>query len=289
MTESVRAGGTVFVFAGGGSHGAVQVGMLRALVAAGVTPDFVVGTSVGAINGVFFASDPTTAGVERLGRIWVGIERRDVYPLAPYGWLKAVFGGRTHLLNPAGLRSVLARHLPVKRLEDTTIPCAVIAASVIDGSEVVLSSGSAVEAVLGSASIPVLLPPVRIEGRDVIDGAIANNTGISTALALGAARVIVLPTGFSCAVNDPPRNAVAMALHVVSVLLARQLVNEAERHAHRAPIIIVPPLCPMPVSSYDFSRGAWLQEEAAEATSHWLATGGLERTTVPPSMRPHAH
>ena len=87
MTSSVRTGGTVFVLAGGGSLGAVQVGMLDALVVAGVTPDFVLGTSVGAINGVFFASDPSAAGVERLGRIWAGISRRDVYPLAPLGWL----------------------------------------------------------------------------------------------------------------------------------------------------------------------------------------------------------
>ena len=267
----------------------MQVGMLEALVAAGVTPDFVVGTSVGAINGVFFASDPSAAGVERLGKIWAGISRRDVYPLAPFGWLRALFGAGTHLLNPAGLRSVIERHLPVKRLEETIVPCAVVAADVLDGSEVVLSSGPAVEAVLGSASLPVLLPPVRIEGRDVVDGAVANNTAISTALDLGAARVIVLPTGFSCASKNPPRNAVAMALHIVSILLARQLANEAERHAHRALITIVPPLCPMPVSSYDFSRGVWLRERAAEATSQWLASGGLSNTAVPPTLRPHTH
>ena len=289
MTSSVRTGGTVFVLAGGGSLGAVQVGMLDALVVAGVTPDFVLGTSVGAINGVFFASDPSAAGVERLGRIWAGISRRDVYPLAPLGWLSAVFGARTHLMNPAGLRSVIERNLPVKRLEETAVPCAVIAADLLDGRQMILSSGSAAVAVLASASLPVLLPPVRIGGRDLVDGALANTTAISTALDLGATRVVVLPTGFSCAVDRPPRNAVAIAMHVVSVLLARQLANEVERHAQRTLITVVPPVCPMPVSSYDFRRGAWLRERAAESTSQWLATGGLENSAVPATLRPHSH
>src|SRR4029077_5935432 len=57
---------TAFVFAGGGSLGAVEVGMLKALVAGGVEADLAVGSSVGAINAAFFAADPSAEGVERL-------------------------------------------------------------------------------------------------------------------------------------------------------------------------------------------------------------------------------
>lgn len=289
MRSTLPRGGTAFVLAGGGSHGAVQVGMLQALVAAGVVPDVILGTSVGAINGVLFASEPTVAGLGRLASIWATVTRRDVYPLQPLGWIPALFGRSPHLLSPSGLRSLIERSLRVARLEDTTIPCAVIASDVLDGSEVVLSSGPAIEAVLASASLPVLLPPVRVSGRHLVDGAVANNTAISTALALGAERIIVLPTGFSCAAASPPRNAVAMGLHIVSVLLARQLANEAERYAHRATIAIVPPVCPMPVSSYDFSRSAWMREQAEEATAAWLAAGGLASGAVPATLRWHTH
>lgn len=284
-----RSRGTAFVLAGGGSHGVVQVGMLRALVAAGVHADFVVGTSVGAINGTFFASDPSAAGVERLARIWTSIRRRDIYPVSPLGWVPALLGGRTHLLDPSGLRSVIARSLSVERLEDTRVPCAVIGARITDGAEVVITDGPAVDAVLGSASLPVLFPSVRVGDDHIVDGAVASNTAISAAIALGAERVIVLPTGFACAAKGPPRNAVATALHLVSILLARQLANDAERCRERAAIVVVPPLCPLPVSSYDFSQGAALLDRAAEATAQWIAAAGLDDTSVPLTLSPHAH
>lgn len=289
IARYIPPGGTAFVLAGGGSHGAVQVGMLRALVAGGVKPDFVVGTSVGAVNGTFFAADPTFEGINRLARIWSGISRSDIYPVLPLGWLHALLGRQSHVLDPRGLARVLERSLSVRRLEDTVIPCAVIAADLRDGSEVVIREGPAVEAVLASASIPVLFPPVRIGDRNLMDGGIAKNTGISTAVLLGAARVIVLPTGFTCAARAAPRGAVAMALHVVNGLLARQLASDAERHAGELPVIVVPPLCPMAVSSYDFSEATSLMDRAAGATAHWLDAGGLDGRSIPVTLIPHTH
>ena len=80
---------TAFVVAGGGSLGAVEVGMLQALLAWGEAPAFIVGASAGAINGAFFAAEPTAAGVAKLDRIWRGLRRRDVFPLnlrSVLGW-----------------------------------------------------------------------------------------------------------------------------------------------------------------------------------------------------------
>src|SRR5258708_8663559 len=72
---------TAFVLAGGGSLGAVEVGMLQALVERGIAPDLVVGASVGAINGAYFAGRPDCAGVESLGAIWRSLRRGDVFPI----------------------------------------------------------------------------------------------------------------------------------------------------------------------------------------------------------------
>ena len=68
---------TAFVFAGGGSLGAVQVGMLHALLEAGLRPDFVVGSSVGAVNAAYFAGAPDLEGVERLSALWEGLRRSE--------------------------------------------------------------------------------------------------------------------------------------------------------------------------------------------------------------------
>ena len=70
---------TAFVFAGGGSFGAIQVGMVQALLEHGLTADFVVGSSVGAINGAYFAGDPTISGVFQLEKLWRGIRRKDIF------------------------------------------------------------------------------------------------------------------------------------------------------------------------------------------------------------------
>ena len=284
-----RFGGTAFVLAGGGSHGAVQVGMLRALLAAGVRPDFVVGTSVGAINGVFLAGDPTPEGVERLSRVWIGLTRHEIYPNFALGWVRSLLRGRAHVVDPRGLRRILAGNLPMSRLEQGAVPACVVTADLRDGSEVVLSHGDAVDAILASAAIPGIFPPAHIDGRMLIDGALAKNAAISTAVALGAARVIVLPTGFGCAVKSPPRSVIAMAVQVVSLLLARQLADEAERFAPLLPIAVVPPLCPLGVSSFDFSHSRRLIADAAESTEQWIAGGGLQVRTIPMTLAPHTH
>ena len=78
MPQATRK--TAFVFAGGGSLGAVQVGMLRELTRSGVSADFVVGSSVGAINASYFASAPNPAGIDKLEKIWRALRRHDVFP-----------------------------------------------------------------------------------------------------------------------------------------------------------------------------------------------------------------
>lgn len=72
---------TAFVLAGGGSLGAVQVGMLSALLRAGIRPDHrVYGSSMGAVNAAAFAANPTIAGVDRMVTGWHELSRREIYP-----------------------------------------------------------------------------------------------------------------------------------------------------------------------------------------------------------------
>ena len=73
VRDEIGPAKTAFVFAGGGSFGAIQVGMLHSLAAHGIAADMVVGSSVGALNGAFYAGDPTLDGVQRLAAIWRGL------------------------------------------------------------------------------------------------------------------------------------------------------------------------------------------------------------------------
>jgi NTE family protein len=146
-----------------------------------------------------------------------------------------------------------------------------------------------VEAVLASVAIPGVFPPIRIDGIDLVDGGVANNTPISVAIGLGATRIIVLPAGFACALQKPPANAIAQALHALTLVIARQLVRDLAFYSSRAEIVVVPPLCPLDVSPYDYTQCDRLIERAAVQTRTWLSDGGLERGAVPAELHEHEH
>lgn len=280
---------TAFVLAGGGSLGAVEVGMLRELLAWGEkAPAFVVGASAGAINGAYFAANPTPEGVAQLEQIWGGIRRQDLFPFN-LGSLLRMLARRAYLVESAGLRRLLELHLPYARLRDAAIPIHIVASDMVTGDEVLLSDGPVVDAVLASTAIPGVFPPVRVDGRLLVDGGVANNTPISTAIRLGATRIIVLPTGFACAIKQVPTAAIGRAMHALSLLVARQLVQDAERFASSVELRIVPSLCPLDCSPYDYSAARQLIQRAAETTRAWLEGGGLERAGAPMELQPHSH
>jgi len=280
---------TAFVFAGGGSLGAIEVGMLRELLDHGVRPGCVIGASAGAINAAYFAGRPDGDGVAMLELLWCRIRRRDIMPLTMLGLLEMMLSRRSHLVDAAPLRMLLEKNLSFARVEHAAIPLHIVATDMQSGKEIILSSGSLVDAVLASAAIPGVFPPVRIGGLDLVDGGVANNTPISVAIALGATRVVVLPTGFACALHKPPGNAIAQAMHALTLVIARQLARDLESYSSRAEIFVVPPLCPLDVSPYDYTQCDRLIERAAAKTHAWLNEGGLERAFIPGELREHTH
>lgn len=286
QTASGPTGKTAFVFAGGGSFGAIQVGMLRGLMAHGLRPDFVVGASVGAINCAYFAGDPTAAGIARLEDIWAGLSRREVFPVS-LSRIAGFFSHTSSLVDAAGLRQLIERHLPYRNLESAVLPVHIAATNLMSGASVRLSSGPAIDAVLASCAIPAVFPPILVGENYLIDGAIASNTPVVTAVDLGATRLVVLPTGYACALEAPPTSVIANALHALNMLIAHQLVRDLEKLAGRVAVMTVPPLCPLAVSPYDFSRARELIERAATQTGQWLESGGMTRTSIPGALRSH--
>lgn len=279
---------TALVLAGGGSLGAIQVGMLAELLTADARVDFVVGVSAGAINGAFFAHAPTAATVARLTELWSRVTTREALGLS-WASLLGVAGLRGHIANPRGVRGLLERHLPYRDFGETALPLHVVCAELITGEEVVLSEGPVIDAVLASTAIPGVFPPVTIGGRTLVDGVVAAGTPIATARRLGATRAIVLPCGFACAVKAVSGRALGRAMHAITLLGARQLRADFERYSETMAINVVPPLCPLSQSSYDYSRGAALIARARESTRAWLDSGGLTRREFPGPLSIHAH
>jgi NTE family protein len=281
-------GKTAFVFAGGGSFGAIQVGMLHSLPSHGITADMVVGSSVGALNGAFYAGDPTLDGVERLGTIWRGLTRHDVFPVT-WRTLLGFLWRRDFLIPHDGVRKLIDDHIPYRNLQDARLPLHIVATDIVTGDSVVLSEGSTAEAIVASTAIPGAFSPVLYRNHYLADGAISSNTPIRVAVQKGATRLIVLPTGHACATDAPPVGAVANALHALTLLISRQLVSELEGLDPSIEYYVVPPLCPLVGSPYDFTRTADHIERAIRTTDAWLAQSGLQQGNIPDEMRPHSH
>jgi NTE family protein len=279
---------TAFVLSGGASLGAIQVGMIQALYERGLTPDLIVGTSVGALNGAFIASrPPTTETAEELGRIWSNLGRGQVFPLNPLTGFLGFFGARDHLIPNQGLRTLVQGHIEFSRLEEAPIPFHVIATDLLSGRELRLSRGNAFEAVLASAAIPGVFPPIEWKGRMLIDGGVSNNAPIADAIELGAERIYVLPTGSACDLPDRPRGAVAMLLHATSLLIMRRLLLEVEALRDRAELIVLPPPCPQAITPIDFSHADELFRRGYEGSRDHLAALDTGQARVPLPMAIH--
>ena len=262
--------------------------MLQALTAKGIRPDLIVGTSVGAVNGAWLAGGDTDADLVQLADIWRGLDRNDVFPVNPLTGLVGLAGWGDHLVPDHGLRRLLRRHLRFDRLEDAPIRLYVVATDVLTGVDVQLSRGNAIDAIMASAAIPGIFPPVRIDGRLLMDGGVVENTPIGHAVRLGATTVWVLPSGGACSIAKVPDNALGMALHAIMLAISQRIAFDIERFQNRVDLKVVPPLCPLSVSPSDFSRGAELIDRAREQTERWL-TKGMPTDGQAQLLSVHAH
>jgi NTE family protein len=199
------SGPVAFVLGGGGVLGAVEVGMLRALFRAGIRPDLVFGTSIGAVNGALVAADPTETVTSRLVRLWTSPEASEVYGDSIARQVRR-FAARTHLHSPRPLRRLLEAELgETTTFADLAVPFRCCAASIERAAEHWFGSGLLVPAVLASAAVPGLLPPVEIDGEHFIDGGIVNSIPVGEAVQAGARQIFVLQVGRIERPLSPPR------------------------------------------------------------------------------------
>jgi NTE family protein len=186
------AGSTAFVLSGGGTFGATQVGMLRALVESGISADLVVGVSVGALNGAGYAACPDRSGVDELAQLWQGLTAEQIYPRDRLHGPWRYFQSRPSVYSPEGLRSVISQFLPYRDLADAAVPVHVVAAALPGVTERWFDRGPAVDVLAASAALPGLYPPVVLDGEQLIDGGVVDNVPIRRAVELGARRIFVL-------------------------------------------------------------------------------------------------
>jgi NTE family protein len=183
-----------YVLGGGGLLGAHEVGMLRALSESGIRPDFIVGTSIGAVNGAFVAANPLHAA-DRLAELWAGDSLGMIFSETVFGRAVRLARSGTHLHAIEPLRKLLADKLDRENFEDLKLPFHCVAASIEDATARWFTSGPLVNAIMASCAVPGLLPPVEIDGTHYFDGGLVDSIPVGRAIALGASTVYVLQVG----------------------------------------------------------------------------------------------
>jgi NTE family protein len=186
---------SAFVLGGGGVLGAAEAGMARALFEAGVVPDQMFGTSIGAINGAALAADPTPEGARALLATWEQLASDSVLGGSVVGRLVELARSGTSLHGNGELRHLLAERLPVRTFEELTVPFECVAASIEKAREHWFDSGDLIDAVLASCALPGVFPPMRINGEHFFDGGLVNSVPLERAVRHGADTVWVLHVG----------------------------------------------------------------------------------------------
>jgi NTE family protein len=247
--------------------------MLEALYERGIEADMFVGASAGALNAGWAAAHPQTVESARaLQDAWRSTTREDVFPFSPMTALGGFIGRSNHLVSNKGLRRLVEQRLGgLGRLEEARTKLGIVVTDLLDGEERLLDFGPAVPALLATAAIPAIYPPVRIDGRLYVDGGVADNTPISKALAMGADRIYVLPTGVSLQLERPPRSALEMAVHAFNLLLHARLRHEIAAFRDDCTLVVLPPPWPLSVLPSDFSHADELIRGGLENAREALA------------------
>jgi len=260
-----------YVLGGGGSLGAVQVGMLQALGEHDVAPGVVAGTSVGSLNGAVLALDPKSAA-NRLSHLWLRITREQVFPGGLLAQVRSLQHAKTHLFPSTGLAAVIADFLGADTtFADLTLPFVAMAMDVATARPYVMRDGPLVPALLASAAIPGIFPPVQLGALRLYDGGLVANVPMRQAVGLGARSLVVLDCNFPGRVPSPPGTMAEVLFYTAMVAMRSQAVFEAPLVAAEVPVIYLHGPEPHPVSPLDFRHTATLIESSYEAARSFLA------------------
>jgi NTE family protein len=280
-----------FVLSGGGNRGALQAGALQALLERGVRPNLIVGTSVGALNGIGLAADPTPEGARRLAEHWKRLRRADVFPGNAFtvGW--RILTGQGSLHSRVGFERYALTTMPpgVRRFKDLKIPCVVTAASLASGQMRLFGSDPnerLLGAIMASTAIPPFFPPYRYADEWLVDGAIVANLPLWPAIERGARTIYALEI-----VDELPNatryGMLATLSSSLTVMLSRQ--HEQERRAvalaHQRGVVVhdIRLFAGRSMRYDDFGSGAELVDAGERAALEYL--DALPAAAPPPLAR----
>lgn len=253
------------VVGAGGVLGAAHVGLGYALEERGFVPDMIIGTSVGALVGAIAAAHPD-GSAPWLDTVWTQLRRRQVYPLGYPSSRASIFTDR-------GLRRLIARSGLPRRIEELPVPFTAVAVDLDTGAPALLDHGDLESALLASAAVPGILPPVDREGRTLVDGGLIAYVPVLAALQAGAASVVVLSTGpesMPLRPAVPRRRAGAIAARAGLLLMRHQIERDLHEVSRHVPTVVLPTGIETWPAPWDFGHSQRLISTASRSAGRFL-------------------
>jgi NTE family protein len=249
-----------FVLGGGGARGAMQVGALRALLEAGIYPDMLVGTSVGAVNAAFMALKGISLGsVDELAIAWQDAATADLLP-ANYLWLtvRALFNRPVedivHRMQSFYLDHGMSYELQFGDIPDVRL---ILVASDLNSGRPKLfgldPQQSVLEALMASTALPPWVTPLQSQDQLLMDGGVVSNLPIEPALSQGATQIIALGLCDPREDQDETNNFSTFVGKLISTMEQRQFDLEMALAAARGvPVRYIPLQWNKPVPIWNF-------------------------------------
>lgn len=206
---------------GGAVKGAAHMGVLQAFQEADLRPDFIAGTSIGAMVGTLYAFGKTPKQIVELASDmkWLDISS---YTFSRFG-----------LLTNKAIREIMVDQIGDVNLEDSPIPLAIVAADISTGERVVFKNGSAAKAVMASTCIPGIFVPVDYQDRKLVDGGIVEHVPTSSLSQMGADFVVGVDLSGGESLR-PPTGIVGVILNAIEIAVRHQ----ARLHTSQADVLI---------------------------------------------------
>jgi NTE family protein len=276
---AVIAKKTAFVLSGAGNRGPLEVGALRALAEAGLQPDLIVGTSAGAINGAYVAChgvSPET--VDTMADLWRSVDTKAIYPgnVAAIAW--RLVQGADSLFSSAGMRRIIEDNLPagVTTFEDLLIPLFVTAVDLISARLFLFGDegrASLIDAVVASASVPGIHPPVLYQGLQLVDGGVLANVPASIAMERGATEIYAINAGYGGARTGPVRGIQEVLEQTINTMISQSLLLDLEQAAANEDVNLhyIHVTAFEDLSFHDFSRSEEMIAVGYETAKAYLA------------------
>jgi NTE family protein len=248
------------VFAGGGAKAAYEAGLGLELQERGIVPVAIAGSSAGAINAALLAAGEA----RRLVELWRTIRREDVYayraPAVLGGVLPGFLGvqvlaGSRGLLDPGPLRATLARHVDLGRIRSAPVAVLVVTTDLVSGTVQRFDNATlTLDALVASATVPGLFPPVAMGDQLLVDGGVVQRAPVLELLATHPVDRLLVVAAYR---SDAPRAATLQPVleRAVELTLTREIERDVELARRRHPRVdvqVLTPSMPLRVRPLDF-------------------------------------